>query len=161
MFNHVTVALVAVLTLGAAPAFAADQVVIPPSAASFDQGVGTLSALPSLTDRERTRLAEINAEYQARVDADKTKLGKLMVEYRDMQAHYAPVPSQTKKRDEIIALSDDIKAANKAAWAKAGRLLQGKVTLVNQGGGGGTIVVPGGQTITQPAPEEKPHHGHN
>jgi hypothetical protein len=151
MFKRMTLALVATATLGTAPAFAADQVTIPPSGADYNLGVSSLLQAPRVTARERRRLEQIRDEYTARVDADKTKLAALMKQYRDMQAHYAPVPQQIKVHDQIVALSDDIKAANKAAWAKAARLLEGKVVLVNQGGGGGTVVVPGEtKTIVPP-----------
>jgi hypothetical protein len=156
MLNRLTLAVVAVLTLGASPALAAEQVVIPPTAANFDVGVSTIQAQPNLTPREHARLTQITQEYQVRVDAAKDKLGKMMREYRDMQAHNAPVPAQIKKREEIIKLGEEVKAANKAAWAKAARLLQGKITLVNQGGGGGTIVVPGGdRVVPAPSPKQK------
>ena len=115
--------------------------------AAYDFGADAVYAgQPRYSLRARNnefRLEQIRQEYLSRVEADKTKLGTLMKQYRDMQAHYAPVPQQAKVHDQIVALSDDIKAANKAAWAKAARLLEGKVVLVNQGGGGGTVVVPG------------------
>jgi hypothetical protein len=149
MFRALTLAVATAVTLGALPAYAAEQIVIPPSGANYDVGMTTLMQTPHLTARERARLEQIRQEYHARIDAKKAKLATLMKQYRDMQAHYAPVPQQIKVHDQIMAINEDLKRSNQLAWAKAARLLEGKVVLVNQGGGGGAIVVPGEQPKPQ------------